>query len=220
MMNSFFKIARSIGAVAIFVIYALLVHHVNTAPAGVHQNSLLGAVLVLIPIFLTVITYALKCKSTLTGVSVVGVFCITAWFLWPLIQLHTGFIFWLLDIGLMMALLITFGRTLLQDRKPLCVFFAEIINGGVLPADHEIYARKVTIAWVMFFAMIIIVSTLLFFLAPLPVWSFFVNFLTLPLVALMLAGEFFARKRLLTNLPESNVMDAVRAYMDKSAHIP
>lgn len=219
-MNNFFKVARSIGVAAIFVIYALLVHHVNSSQAGDNQASLLGAVLALIPLFLIVITYALKSKSTITGVGVIAVFSVTAWFLWPLIQLHTGFIFWLLDIGLMLALLITFGRTLLSDRKPLCVFFAEIINGGVLPADHEIYARNVTVAWVIFFAMIIIVSTLLFFLAPLTVWSFFVNFLTIPLVALMFAGEFFVRKRLLTNLPKSNVMDAVRAYMDKSARIP
>ncbi|MES2637263.1 MAG: hypothetical protein V4605_08045 [Pseudomonadota bacterium] len=126
----------------------------------------------------------------------------------------------MLDIGLMLALLITFGQTLLQGRKPLCVHFAEMINCGTLPPDHERYARKVTLAWVLFFAGIIIISTLLFFLTPLSTWSFFVNFLTLPLVALMFIAEFIVRRCVLSDLPTGNVMDAVHAYLDKSARIP
>jgi len=73
---------------------------------------------------------------------------------------------------------------------------------------------------VVFFAMIILASTLLFFLAPLVIWSFFVNFLTLPLVALMFIGEFLLRRRLLTDLPSGHVLDAVHAYLNKSAHVP
>ena len=227
-ISSLIKIARGVGVAAIIVIYALLVHHVNTliqsnivqfnfAGFGIFQTNTLGAILALAPLFLIVITYTFNAKSRLIGVSAMALFCIVAWLLWSFIKQHTGLIFWLLDVGLMLALLMTFGQTLIGDRKPLCVFFAEIINGGQLPADHEVYARNVTIAWVVFFALIIVISTLLFFLAPLSVWSFFVNFLTLPLVALMFVAEYFVRKRLLTNLPTGNVMDAVNAYLDKSA---
>ena len=119
----------------------------------------------------------------------------------------------------MLLLLTTFARTLLPGRKPLCVHFAEIINGGDLPIAHECYAYKVTIAWVIFFAVIILASTVLFFFAPLATWSFFVNFLTLPLVALMFIAEFLVRRQVLTDLPAGNVLDAVRAYLNsKRAH--
>jgi uncharacterized membrane protein len=164
-----------------------------------------------------VITYAWKAESRLASTFSLLVLFATAWLAWPLIKQHTGLVFWMLDIGLMLTLAMTFGLTLLSGRKPLCVHFAEIINGGTLPPAHEIYARNVTIAWVIFFISIAIISTLLFFLAPLAVWSFFVNFLTLPLVALMFLGEFMLRRRLLTDLPTGHVLDAVHAYLDKSA---
>lgn len=212
-LSSFIKVARGLGIVLIIVLYTLLVHHVNTTG----QASTLGAILALIPILMVVITFACKAKSRLIGISALLIFAGVAWLLWSFIKQHTGLMFWLLDVGLMLALLVTFAQTLLNGRKPLCVHFAEIINGGMLPPDHEIYARNVTLAWVMFFAVIIIISTVLFFLAPLPVWSFFVNFLTLPLVALMFAGEFLVRRRILSDLPTSHVLDAVRVYMKNSA---
>ncbi len=225
-MPNVIRIARWSGITAIIVIYALLVHHVNALGQssaiqfGIIQANSLGALLALTPILLLVITYAYKVKSRLIGIGLVLIFSISCWLLWSFVKHHTGLVFWMLDVGLMLALLMTFGQTLLSGRKPLCVHFAEIINGGPLPQEHENYARKVTVAWVVFFAMIILVSTLLFFLAPLVTWSFFVNFLTLPLVALMFAGEFIMRRRLLTDLPSGHALDAVRAYLNKSAHIP
>ena len=202
-----------ISIVLMFGFYVLLVHHINASG----QTSTLGATLALIPILIIVTTFACKAKSRLIGISALLIFAVVAWLLWSFIKQHTGLMFWLLDVGLMLALLMTFAQTLLNGRKPLCVHFAEIINGGMLPPEHEIYARKVTLAWVIFFAVIIIISTVLFFLAPLPVWSFFVNFLTLPLVALMFAGEFLLRRRVLSDLPTNNVLDAVRVYMKNSA---
>lgn len=224
-MPNVIRIARGLGIGAIIVIYALLVHRVNasdpsTIQFGIIQSSALGALLALTPIFLLVITYAWKAKSCLASISSLLTFCIASWFLWSFVKHHIGLVFWMLDVGLMLALLMTFGQTLLSGRKPLCVHFAEIINGGPLPQEHESYARKVTVAWVVFFAMIILASTLLFFLAPLVIWSFFVNFLTLPLVALMFISEFLLRRRLLTDLPSGHVLDAVRAYLNKSAHVP
>ncbi|MES2579576.1 MAG: hypothetical protein V4552_03445 [Pseudomonadota bacterium] len=224
-MPNVIRIARGLGIAIIVVIYAVLVHHVNASDPsavqfGIIQSSALGALLALTPIFLLVITYAWKAKSRLASISSLLIFSVTSWLLWSFVKHHIGLVFWMLDVGLMLALLMTFGQTLLSDRKPLCVHFAEIINGGSLPPEHENYARKVTVAWVVFFAMIILASTLLFFLAPLVIWSFFVNFLTLPLVALMFIGEFMLRRRLLSNLPTGHVLDAVRAYLNKSAHVP
>jgi uncharacterized membrane protein len=83
--------------------------------------------------------------------------------------------------------------------------------------EHAVYARNVTIAWVLFFAMIIVISTSLFFLTSLTTWSIFVNFFTLPLVGLMFVVEYLVRRQMLTDLPEGNVLDAVRTYMNRSS---
>ncbi|PPC95181.1 MAG: hypothetical protein CTY33_00010 [Methylotenera sp.] len=207
------KTVRGLAIAVLLIVYTLLVHHVNATG----QVSVLGAVLALFPFFLIAISVTLKTGSHLKGLALLLITCIAASFLWPFIMRNTRYIFWLQDIGLMSVLLLTFARTLQSGHKPLCVQFAEIINKGELPLDHAVYARNVTIAWVIFFAMIIVISTLLFFYAPLTTWSIFVNFVTLPLVALMFVVEYLVRRQMLTDLPEGNVLDAVRTYMNKSS---
>lgn len=209
------KIARSLSMIVMIVTYAMLVHHVNASG----QASILGAVLALLPIFMLIITVAIKATSRTAGIGLLLISGIASWLAFPFIKQHTGFVFWVQDIGLLLVLLMTFGWTLQKNHKPLCVHFAEMINGGELPAEHERYAHKVTVAWVAFFAIMMITSTLLFFMAPLAIWSFFVNFLTLPLVALMFMVEFMIRRRVLSDLPTGHILDAVRAYLNKSARV-
>lgn len=207
------RIARGLSITLMIVTYAVLVHHVNASG----EASTLGAVLALVPIFVLIITVAVKATSRTAGIGLLLISGIASWLVWPLIKQHTGFVFWMQDIGLMLVLLVTFGWTLQKNRKSLCVHFAEIINGGALPAEHECYAHKVTLAWVAFFAIMMITSTLLFFMAPLATWSIFVNFLTLPLVALMFLVEFMVRRRVLADLPTGHILDAVRVYLNDSA---
>lgn len=207
------KVARGLAIASIIVAYAVLAHYANT----VGHPTLLGAILALLPLLLIAFLYAIKLDSRLIGLGLLLIVLIASWCALPLIEQHTGLIFWLQDIGLMLMLMLTFARTLLAGRKSLCVSFAEIIHGGPLPVDHERYAHKVTVAWVMFFGLIMLTSTLLFFFAPLASWSFFVNFLTLPLVALMFVAEYLVRRRVLTDLPQGNVLDAVRAYLSSKS---
>lgn len=213
-MSKFIRVGRGLCVALIIVTYALLVHHVNTSG----QASTLGAVLALMPVFLMAITYAWHTTSRMKAFGLLLATTFFCWFSWSFVRQHTDIMFWMQDIGLMMILLLTFARTLQKDRKPLCVHFAEMINGDeTLPLAHIHYARQVTVAWVYFFAMIIVISTVLFFLAPLTIWSIFVNFFTLPLVALMFVVEFMVRRRVLTDLPTGNMLDAVRAYLNNSA---
>lgn len=208
------KVVRGFSVALLIVIYAVLVHRVNVSG----QPSVLGATLALIPIFLLIGTFALQADSRLASLSLILLSGLICWLLWPFVKQHTDFIFWIQDIGLMIVLLITFGQTLQKNRKPLCVHFAEMIYGdSPLPPAHIRYARLVTVAWVIFFSFIIMTSTLLFFLTPLTIWSMFVNFLTLPLVALMFIAEFMVRRRVLTDLPTGHPLDAVRAYLKNSA---
>src|SRR5687768_16636184 len=85
-----------------------------------------------------------------------------------------------------------FGRTLLHRREALITGFARRIHGP-LPPDIESYTRRITAAWCIFFAIQVFLSAMLLAVAPLDVWSLFVNVLSLPLVALMFVAEYLYR---------------------------
>ncbi len=203
---------RIIGITALIIIYAVLVHYVNATG----QAAGLGAVLAIMPILLIGLTMACNRKSRFAGLVLLAITLIASWSSWPSIREHSSYIFWLEDVSIMLILLVSFGRTLLHERTPLCLTFARMVHGPLQP-EHERYARQVTVAWVIFFGLMATTSTLLFFLAPLASWSVFANFLTLPLVALMFIAEFMVRRRVLTDLPPSHILDAVRAYLQNRA---
>lgn len=206
------RILRLIGIALLFITYLMLVHYANLSA----QGGVLAALLAVAPIFGLALALAWISRTRLTGCTLLAVCCIASWALWPLIRQHSGFIFWVQDVSLQLILLMTFARTLLAGRKPLCVYFAEMVHGS-LPARQEQYARWVTVAWVIFFGMMAIATTLLFFMAPLAVWSFFANFLVLPLTALMFIAEYLVRRRVLPDIPPGHILDAVRAYRNSSA---
>lgn len=214
LLSKLFIWARWFAGAMLIVLYAVLVHHVNASG----QATALGAVLVILPFIGIGITLTLNAGSRLAGVLLLAGTLATAWWQWALIKNNTGFIFWMQDVSLLTLLLLTFGRTLLADNVPLCVQFARMLHGE-LPPEHERYAYQVTVAWTLFFAVMILISSLLYFLVPLAVWSFFVNFMTLPLVGLMFLVEFLVRRRVLSNLPPSHILDAVRAYLNRSARV-
>ncbi len=110
-------------------------------------------------------------------------------------HLRTGMIaadgMWHASMNLFMLWL--FGRTLSQGREPLISRVARYLEGGDLPAPLAAYTRNVTIAWTVFFAAQLLASVLLYTLAPLPVWSLFINVLNTPLIVLMFAVEYAIR---------------------------
>lgn len=211
-MQDAFRIMRFAGVAVMLVIYALLVHYVNAS----RQATALGAVLAIAPLLVIGIALLLRAESRVGGgVLLVSVIALAGWN-WSLIEQHTSLIFWLQDMSLLLALLFTFARTLAPGRKPLCVSFAEAIHGDDLPPAHIHYAKQVTLAWVVFFVLMALASTALYFFMPLAVWSFFVNFLTLPLVGLMFIVEYLVRHHVLPDAPQVHILAAVRAYRNMS----
>ena len=207
------KRLRWLGAAALIAVYVVLVHHVNVSG----KPGALGAALAAMPVFGIALAMACSKASRQLGLLLLGAGGLASWQWWAVIAQHSGFLFWIQDVGLMLVLLITFGRTLLRGRKPLCTQFAEMLHGPLEPA-HERYARQVTVAWVVFFGVMAAISTLLFFLAPLAVWSLFANFLVVPLVALMFGAEFLVRRHVLSGTASGHVLDALRTYLKSSAH--
>lgn len=204
-----FQRFRWIGVATLIAGYALLVHHVNVTG----RPSLLGAALALLPVFGFGFALAVNAVSRWAGVALMGgsTWLVGQW--WWLIASHAGLLFYLQDVGLVLVLATGFGRSLLPGQKPLCIGFAEMLHGGELAADHERYAWRVTLAWTLYFALLALASTVLFFLAPLPVWSFYANFLVLPLICLMFVGEFLVRRIVLPQAATGGVFDGLRAYL-------
>ena len=114
------------------------------------------------------------------------------------------------------VILTIFGASLLPGREPLITAIARKIH-GVLRPDVAVYTRRVTIAWCCFFASQLIVSLTLLFCAPMVVWSFYVNVLDLPLVALMFAGEYLYRITHVRNWPHSTVMQVIWAFSQRNS---
>ena len=205
------RIARGLGIAALVIGYSLLAHYTNESAHG----GSLGALVAITPVVLLALVQAWRSSRRFSMLAVLALLGVALWAGWPALEQHFGLVYWLQDVGMLLILFMTFGRTLIAGRQPLCTRFAEAVHAPLTP-QHELYARQVTVAWTLFFAAMALTSTLLFFLAPLASWSVFANFLTLPLVALMFIAEYRVRRRV---LPDQNthILDALRAYRNTSA---
>jgi len=104
-----------------------------------------------------------------------------------------------------------FGRTLALGREPAITRFARRVHGALLPA-MELFTRRLTIAWCVFFTAQLIASALLLAFAPLGAWSLFINVLNLPLLAVMFVGQMVYHSIRHPDLPRASVWQAVQAY--------
>jgi uncharacterized membrane protein len=210
-----FTSGKLLGIAAVVIGYAVLANYTNQSG----EASTLGALVAIAPVTLTILALAWRSAQRPLMLGLVVIAGGSLWLVWPVLKQHFGWIYWLEHESVQWLLLIAFGRTLLANRQPLCTQFAEIVHGPLLPR-HARYARQVTIAWTIFFAGMIVISTCLFFIQPVAIWSIFANFIFLPLVGLMFIVEYAVRKFLLPDLDQANIMDAVRAFMHHSAQRP
>jgi uncharacterized membrane protein len=201
------RIVPWLGIAAVVIGYPLLAHYTNESAHGGN----LGALVAVAPVVLIALVLAWRSPRRFVMLGVLLLLCIGLWAGWPALENHFGLVYWLQNMAMLLVLFITFGRTLIAGRQPLCTRFAQAVHTVVTP-QHEIYTRQVTIAWTLFFAAMALASTLLFFLAPLVTWSVFANFLTLPLVALMFIGEYGVRRWVLPEMRHMHILDAVRAF--------
>lgn len=206
------RIVRWLGIAVLVISYPLLAHYTNESA----QRGNLGALVAIAPVVLIALVLAWRSPRRRLMLGVLVLLCLALWSWWPALEHHYGVVYWLQHAGMQLVLGIIFGRTLVAGRQPLCTRFAEAVHGPLTPR-HEIYARQVTVAWTLFFAAMMLVSTALFFLAPLATWSVFANFMTLPLVALMFIVEYRVRRRVLPDLPNPHILDAVRAFRNTPA---
>jgi uncharacterized membrane protein len=110
-------------------------------------------------------------------------------------------------------LMILFGSSLIQGREPLISSLARRVHGS-LPKEIAEYTVKVTWVWTFYFAATIIISLLLYFFAPLTVWSFFANVLGIPLAVLLFVGEYLYRIKTIPNFPHVSIFKGMQAMAE------
>ncbi len=130
---------------------------------------------------------------------------------------HYNWVFLLQHAGIQALLGLAFARTLRAGQVPMVSRFAAVIHGPLSPALAR-YTRQVTWAWTLYFAVMTGLSLLLFWLAPVAVWSAFANLLNLPLLILMFAAEYVVRLFLLAPSDRAGPLEAIRAYRQAGSH--
>jgi len=158
--------------------------------------------------------------------------------LWLVILLAAGMLVYLIEhqerLGLAaisgvthaaayLFLLWCFGRTLLRGREPLITRLARSMHGMLQPV-MELFTRRVTIAWCVFFTAQLTVSALLVAFASLNTWSLFVNLLNPPLLALMFVGQWAYRTIRHPNFPRTSIWQMIQVFtkdvsLSKSAEV-
>lgn len=132
--------------------------------------------------------------------------------LWPALRQNVALLYFTEHLGTNLALATLFGKTLVGPGEPLITRFARIVNNGVLSERQLRYTRQATQAWALFFLANATLSSLLYALAPLAVWSFHANLLTAPLIGLMFAAEHLWRMRVLPPEERPSIADVVRVW--------
>lgn len=210
-MQALARCARGAGLLAFALGYALVAHYTN-----IRGTETLGTMVALAPLVLLSASTAWHASHRAAMLALFTAGCAALAFAWQHIEHLYSVIYWIEHAGTELLLCLAFARTLAPGREPMVTGFARMIHGELSPALAA-YTREVTRAWVWFFGAMVGVSTLLFHLAPLAVWSAFANFFTAPLIVLMFVAEYIVRRRLHPDMKHAHIMDGIRAFWRSQA---
>ena len=197
-----------VAAVALFVIaYSLLSHYSNSHA----QMQTLATLLALVPMLVLGLVLAWRWLGTLSAVLMAAAVATLLYYDWSRFTDNFPLVYLVQQGGFYGLMGLTFGRSLLGQRMPLCTQFADKVHGPLTTLELR-YTRQVTVAWTAFFLANMAVTYALFAFAPLRIWSFFVNFCSLPLIGLMFIGEYAVRRQVLPAVPRGRLLATLRVY--------
>ncbi|MEO8249501.1 MAG: hypothetical protein ABI589_09030 [Burkholderiales bacterium] len=198
--------------IAVLVGYPIVVHELIASGRWPGLTVLAG----LLPAGLLLAVVAFNSRHRVAGLLVIGFACALAFVFRERLQASYQWIYLVQHVGTQLFLCWLFGHTLLGERQALITRLATRARGH-LPPELLGYTRKVTLAWTVFFAVVALVSLLLFAFAPLSAWSLFANVLSMPLVALMFLAEYAIRRVSHRNLPHVSMTQSVKAFWNDQA---
>jgi uncharacterized membrane protein len=206
------RIVRNAAIAGALVAYPILAHVVAGAPPPAGIGAVAFAVA---PLVIAVAIVGWRPPYRILTLGLCAAVVAALWNYAEAIGQHLGLVYFIQSICADGALALIFGRSLSRGREPLCTRLATIVRGPLQPRVAR-YTRQVTVAWTIFFTAMVLLSTLLFFLAPIQAWSAFANLLSLPLVAAMVIAEYVVRKRVLPDLPHTRILESLRAYRNSA----
>lgn len=201
------------GAAAVLGVgYSVLAHQAAASAAPDAIDALVAIIPVLGLAFL--MAWRSSRRALMLGLflaATAGLYGMSPWLI-----THSHWIFLLQHAGMYALLCSAFGRTLQPGRTPMVTGFARLAHRTLSPALLR-YTRAVTWAWTIYFGGTAGLSLLLFWLAPMAVWSAFANLLGVPLLVLMFAGEYAVRCSVLPPADRAGPLAAIRAYRQASS---
>lgn len=192
---------------AALVGYQILLHWAVSSEPG---NGL-GEFITLAPLAAALIWVMGRSWRGRLGLTALTLAAACGWMAWRAAGANADLVYLLPHVGGYLFMLWFFGHTLMPGREALITRLARKIH-GTLPPEIERYSHRVTTAWCVFFAGMALTSLLLFFLAPLAVWSIFANLLNLPLVVAMFLAEYLYRILRYPNFSHASIRATIRAF--------
>jgi uncharacterized membrane protein len=199
------------GALAACVAYAVLTHQAASEPhPGLYEAAVIVVpLLALAPLLVWQSATRAGTRAAWLGLWLMA--CVAAFAMRDWLVFNHNWVLLLQQVTINGLLGIAFGRTLADGQVPLIARFAALVHGTLSPRVAR-YTRQVTWAWTLYFALTIVVSLLLFWLAPVAAWSVFVNLLSAPLLVAMFAAEYLVRLCFIPREERGGFLEAVRAY--------
>lgn len=111
-------------------------------------------------------------------------------------------------ISLLLARL--FHSTLAPGQEPLITRFARIERGGKLPTELQVYTRRLTWAWTLFFLALALECLILAKIAPVELYLLVANTLNYLLVAGFLIIEYLFRRLRYRHHPHPSPLHLIR----------
>ncbi len=202
------RTALKTAAVCILLLaYTSLSHYCNTQ--GAHR---LGASLAIAPVLALLVTLLWQTLRATLAVPATALCGLLLYDTWPILEKNFSVVYLLQECGMYGILAVGFGRSLRSGDVALCTRLADRLHGPLSAAEVR-YSRQVTLAWTVFFTTLGAIIVGLYVAAPLALWSGFVNFVTLPLVAAMFAVEHIVRRRVLPQTEHRGILETMRVFL-------
>lgn len=195
------------AACALLAAYTGLSHYCN-----VHGIRGLGGVLALTPPLVLGLCLLWRAAPAWIAGPLTMAAALLLYYWWPQLEKKFSMVYLLQECGMYGLLAFGFGRSLGPGDTALCTRLADRLHGPLTPRELR-YTREVTAAWAIFFAALTLAILSLYLFAPLAIWSLFVNFIALPLVALMFVAEYAVRRQALPETRRRGILESMRIFL-------
>lgn len=207
-MPRLMRIVQCVAVVTVVISYSIVSHHYTVA-----QSADYGAILSIAPIMVIALGLAWRSSIRFLMLALLGLTIALLIVYRDVFLQNYSWVYFIEHAGINLFLCLMFGSSLLDGRQPLCTVWAGHFHGKLSLARIR-YTRQVTIAWTVYFAVMVMVSVLLFFLGPVHVWSVFASFLTPIFLVLMFVGEYMIRLRVVPAKDHATLLQSLRAFRE------